>query len=185
MDGYWLLQHCWFSGRILACHAGDRGSIPRQCTGFSEIFKVNPMWNQQTLRVGFEPTREDPIWIQVKRLNHSAIAAEWRKMDKIQLLYVRSQSIDLWFNFSRWECVHGKKTIERKASPFKGSKTHLFPHFSPRGKYFCVFTHTHKEKKNQIRLPYHKYLYFTVAARKIKEADSIGIYPRRTTWRCE
>ena len=20
----------WFSGRILACHAGDRGSIPRQ-----------------------------------------------------------------------------------------------------------------------------------------------------------
>ena len=28
-----------------------------------------------TLRVGFEPTREDPIWFQVKRLNHSAIAA--------------------------------------------------------------------------------------------------------------
>ena len=29
----------------------------------------------QTLRVGFEPTREDPIWFRVKRLNHSAIAA--------------------------------------------------------------------------------------------------------------
>ena len=68
-------KHCWFSGRILACHAGDRGSIPRQCTGFSEIFKVTSMWNQQTLRVGFEPTREDPIWFRVKRLNHSAIAA--------------------------------------------------------------------------------------------------------------
>ena len=27
------------------------------------------------LRVGFEPTREDPIWFLVKRLNHSAIAA--------------------------------------------------------------------------------------------------------------
>ena len=28
-----------------------------------------------SLRVGFEPTREDPIWFRVKRLNHSAIAA--------------------------------------------------------------------------------------------------------------
>ena len=28
-----------------------------------------------TLRVGFEPTREDPIGFQVQRLNHSAIAA--------------------------------------------------------------------------------------------------------------
>ena len=25
------LPHEWFSGRILACHAGDRGSIPRSC----------------------------------------------------------------------------------------------------------------------------------------------------------
>ena len=32
-------KHCWFSGRILACHAGDRGSIPRQCTGLGDIFK--------------------------------------------------------------------------------------------------------------------------------------------------
>ena len=28
-----------------------------------------------SLRVGFEPTREDPIGFQVQRLNHSAIAA--------------------------------------------------------------------------------------------------------------
>ena len=68
-------KHCWFSGRILACHAGDRGSIPRQCTGLGDIFKFIRRWNQQTLRVGFEPTREDPIWFRVKRLNHSAIAA--------------------------------------------------------------------------------------------------------------
>ena len=27
----YLFSHWWFSGRILACHAGDRGSIPRQC----------------------------------------------------------------------------------------------------------------------------------------------------------
>ena len=26
-----LLKHWWFNGRILACHVGDRGSIPRQC----------------------------------------------------------------------------------------------------------------------------------------------------------
>ena len=35
-------------------------------------------WNvfpYSSLRVGFEPTREDPIWFRVKRLNHSAIAA--------------------------------------------------------------------------------------------------------------
>ena len=30
------VKHCWFSGRILPCHAGDRGSIPRQC----RIFKL-------------------------------------------------------------------------------------------------------------------------------------------------
>lgn len=24
-------QHCWFSGRMLACHAGGPGSIPGQC----------------------------------------------------------------------------------------------------------------------------------------------------------
>ena len=29
-----------------------------------------------SLRVGFEPTREDPNWFLVNRLNHSAIAAE-------------------------------------------------------------------------------------------------------------
>ena len=32
-------EHCWFSGRILACHAGDRGSIPRQCKIFNSLFE--------------------------------------------------------------------------------------------------------------------------------------------------
>ena len=27
----WMCQHWWFSGRILACHAGGPGSIPGQC----------------------------------------------------------------------------------------------------------------------------------------------------------
>ena len=31
--------------------------------------------SNSSLRVGFEPTREDPIGFQVQRLNHSAIAA--------------------------------------------------------------------------------------------------------------
>ena len=26
-----VAQHWWFSGRILACHAGGPGSIPGQC----------------------------------------------------------------------------------------------------------------------------------------------------------
>ncbi len=33
-------MHCWFSGRILACHAGDRGSIPRQCKLVLEPKKI-------------------------------------------------------------------------------------------------------------------------------------------------
>ena len=39
----------------------------------------SPVFNMQkvSLRVGFEPTREDPIGFQVQRLNHSAIAAWW------------------------------------------------------------------------------------------------------------
>ena len=28
-------EHWWFSGRILACHAGGPGSIPGQCNFFS------------------------------------------------------------------------------------------------------------------------------------------------------
>jgi hypothetical protein len=35
------------------------------------------MQEKVPLRVGFEPTREDPIWFLVKRLNHSAIAADY------------------------------------------------------------------------------------------------------------
>ena len=30
-----LFYHWWFSGRILACHAGGPGSIPGQCMPFS------------------------------------------------------------------------------------------------------------------------------------------------------
>ena len=39
------VKHCWFSGRILACHAGDRGSIPRQC----RIFKLHQCSNKGVL----------------------------------------------------------------------------------------------------------------------------------------
>ena len=35
------LEHCWFSGRILACHAGDRGSIPRQCMSVFMTYKIS------------------------------------------------------------------------------------------------------------------------------------------------
>ena len=34
-----------------------------------------PSLQNRSLRVGFEPTREDPIGFRVQRLNHSAIAA--------------------------------------------------------------------------------------------------------------
>ena len=39
------------------------------------------LWKSHlSLRVGFEPTREDPIGFQVQRLNHSAIAA-WQAVN--------------------------------------------------------------------------------------------------------
>ena len=41
-------KHCWFSGRILACHAGDRGSIPRQCTFYIDLQKLIFWFTMQT-----------------------------------------------------------------------------------------------------------------------------------------
>ena len=34
--------HWWFSGRILASHAGDPGSIPGQCIVFTLVFHPRP-----------------------------------------------------------------------------------------------------------------------------------------------
>ena len=31
---YGVYEHRWFSGRMLACHAGGPGSIPGRCTFF-------------------------------------------------------------------------------------------------------------------------------------------------------
>ena len=36
--GFGISLHWWFSGRILACHAGGPGSIPGQCIGFFFFF---------------------------------------------------------------------------------------------------------------------------------------------------
>lgn len=33
-------KHWWFSGRILACHAGDPGPIPGQCNCFFSYNKI-------------------------------------------------------------------------------------------------------------------------------------------------
>ena len=33
-------QHRWFSGRMLACHAGGPGSIPGRCNVFPTDFKL-------------------------------------------------------------------------------------------------------------------------------------------------
>ncbi len=35
-----LPEHWWFSGRILACHAGGPGSIPGQCNFFFSFFSI-------------------------------------------------------------------------------------------------------------------------------------------------
>ena len=35
-----VAKHWWFSGRILACHAGGPGSIPGQCNAAILFFKI-------------------------------------------------------------------------------------------------------------------------------------------------
>lgn len=51
----------------------------------------------RTLRVGFEPTREDHIGFQVQRLNRSAIAAIDRSIDHVSNVdeWTRSNSFQL------------------------------------------------------------------------------------------
>ena len=55
-----------------------------------------------SLRAGFEPARGDPIGFQVQRLNHSAIAAERKR---------------LWSNFLSI-CLHSSITHLRATFPF-------------------------------------------------------------------
>ena len=52
--------------------------FPDNADLFRRYCNRSKIWARPTLRVGFEPTREDPIWFRVKRLNHSAIAAQCR-----------------------------------------------------------------------------------------------------------
>ena len=49
--------------------------FPDNADHFRQYCNRSKILVRPTLRVGFEPTREDPIWFLVKRLNHSAIAA--------------------------------------------------------------------------------------------------------------
>ena len=42
------MQHRWFSGRILACHAGDTGSIPGRCNAF---FQQGAIYYNQLIRL--------------------------------------------------------------------------------------------------------------------------------------
>ena len=37
-DAYVVVLHRWFSGRMLACHAGGPGSIPGRCKNFALIW---------------------------------------------------------------------------------------------------------------------------------------------------
>ena len=48
-------KHWWFSGRILACHAGGPGSIPGQCTPTSCSFPFDTL--QPLLTFNFQSTK--------------------------------------------------------------------------------------------------------------------------------
>jgi hypothetical protein len=48
-------QHCWFSGRMLACHAGGPGSIPGQCRpflGFQPFFSPGHTMDREGIQGG-------------------------------------------------------------------------------------------------------------------------------------
>ena len=49
---------------------------------------------KDSLRVGFELTREDPIGFQVQRLNHSAITAMFRQEQKRYIKKQRKNKLD-------------------------------------------------------------------------------------------
>ena len=77
-------EHRWFSGRMLACHAGGPGSIPGRCNQFCK-FSTNKhkrskyltkLAEKDSRSVGFEPTPAERNWFLVSRLNHSATTAE-------------------------------------------------------------------------------------------------------------
>ena len=50
-------------------------NLLRQHPHFLKKSQFIKIWFRVSQWVGFEPTREDPIWFLVRRLNHSAITA--------------------------------------------------------------------------------------------------------------
>ena len=46
-------KHWWFSGRMLACHAGGPGSIPGQCSLFLFFFKLHLsfIWSRRHVKM--------------------------------------------------------------------------------------------------------------------------------------
>ena len=59
--------------RIPGSHPGGPGSIPGNGIFFSKV----------STRMGFEPTRAEPIGLAVQRLNHSATSSLMEKGQKI------------------------------------------------------------------------------------------------------
>ena len=51
-----LVKHRWFSGRIVACHAIDPGSIPRRCTFFEQSTKTGELD-----KLNFQQTRSNMV----------------------------------------------------------------------------------------------------------------------------
>ena len=63
--------------RISGSHPGCQGSIP----GNGKYFKLSKQSYPKNVptRMGFEPTRAEPIGLAVQRLNHSATSSSCRK----------------------------------------------------------------------------------------------------------
>ena len=49
------MWHRWFSGRMLACHAGGPGSIPGRCKTFGKILEDNIRCKKYLEAPGIDP----------------------------------------------------------------------------------------------------------------------------------
>ena len=70
--------------RIAGSHPAGPGSIPGNGKHFWMCERKCNIWTKLTTRMGFEPTRAEPIGLAVQRLNHSATSSISWSQSKIE-----------------------------------------------------------------------------------------------------
>ena len=116
------VKHWWFSGRILACHAGDRGSIPRQCTFlFPSKFDRALNKTRQGWMTGLEKSKIG--------ITHSALRQGWRQE-------FSDEGAEMWF-LGYYKC---QKSPKKSCFTFRRGHSLVFS--------LKIFTHEIKPFSN-------------------------------------